>query len=414
MRSKRRKSLLVWFAVLGPGLIAGTADNDPSGIAGYSMAGAHYGYSMLWMLLPIMLALVICQEMCARMAAVTGKGLADLIRENFGVKTTLLAMSTLLIANVSTCISEFAGIVSASHLLFGPLSHFIIVPLVAFGCWWLVAKGDYRKVERVLIAGASVYLLYIVSAVLAKPEWGKVLSNFLPNAPRDGVTQDYVWQIIQIIGTTITPWGLFYIQSAMRDRGAKKSDLQDVRIDVGVGSFYTVFIAFFVVVACAATLYAKGIHINDAAQAAVGLRPAAGALAMIVFALGLFNAGWYGALTVPLSTAYAITESLGWESGLGRRVKESPLFLSVFGWQILIAAIISIIPKINLLYLIVLPNIVGGMLLPVILLMILRLANNRELMGNYTNSKFFNAIAYLMTAVLLVLSVVLIAMSIKG
>ncbi len=414
MRSKRRKSLLVWFAVLGPGLIAGTADNDPSGITGYSMAGAHYGYSMLWMLLPIMLALIISQEMCARMAAVTGKGLADLIRENFGVKVTLLAMSTLLVANVATCVSEFAGVVSASHLMFGPWSHYIVVPLVALGCWWLVSKGDYRKIEKVLLYGASVYLLYIVSAVMAKPEWGAVFNSFLPKAPVKGYTQDYVWQIIQIIGTTITPWGLFYIQSAMRDRGAKKSDLTDVRVDVGIGSFYTVFIAFFIVVACAATLYTHGIRIQDAAQAAEGLRPAAGALAMGIFAVGLFNAGWYGALTVPLSTAYAITESLGWESGLGRRVKESPLFLAVFGWQILFAAVVSIIPHINLLFLIVLPNIVGGVLLPIILIMILRLANNRDLMGEHVNSKAFNVIAYAMTGVLLVLSVGLIGLTIKG
>ncbi len=411
MRSTRRTKFLVLWSILGPGLIAGTADNDPSGIAGYSLAGAHYGYTLLWILIPVFVALFLCQDMCARMAAVTGKGLADLIRERFGVRITLLAMGTLLVANLATTVSEFAGIVSATNVLAGAMARWIVVPVSVLACWWLIARGDYRRFERILIAGAAVLLAYIPSAFLAKPDWSEVsrsLAQIQP--PAGGFDSESVIMIVQIIGTTITPWGLFYIQSAMRDKGIRMRELGLARADVGVGSFYTVFIAFFVLIACAATLFAANIRIEDAAQAAVALEPAAGHLARFLFAFGLLCAGLYGAIIVPLSTSYAVTESLGTESSLGRRVAESPLFIGLWLTQVVLGGAIALSPGMNLLWLIILPNVVGAVLLPIILIMIYRLVNDRTLMGEHVNSRLYNVMAMLVVVTLVVLSIVMLVM----
>ncbi len=411
MRSTRRTKYLVLWSILGPGLIAGTADNDPSGIAGYSLAGAHYGYSLLWILIPVFLALFLCQDMCARMAAVTGKGLADLIRERFGVRVTLLAMGTLLVANLATTVSEFAGIVSATSVLAGEAARWVVVPVSVAACWWLIARGDYKRFERILIAGAAVLLAYIPSAFLAKPDWsevGRSLTRIQP--PAGGFNAESVIMIVQIIGTTITPWGLFYIQSAMRDKGIRLREIGLARADVGVGSFYTVFIAFFVLIACAATLYVSGIRVEDAAQAAVALEPAAGHLARFLFAFGLLCAGLYGAIIVPLSTSYAVTESLGTESSLGRRVAESPLFIGLYLTQVVVGAAIALSPGMNLLWLIILPNVVGAVLLPIILVMIYRLVNDRALMGEHVNTRLYNALAMLVVSTLVVLSVAMLVM----
>jgi NRAMP (natural resistance-associated macrophage protein)-like metal ion transporter len=418
-RQKRRigqrlpkSQLLILLSVVGPGIIAANADNDASGIYGYSLAGAQYGYSMLWVLVLVTISLGVCQEMCARMGAVTGKGLADLIREEYGVKVTLFAMVTLLIANYATTVSEFAGITAAIEMFASPATRGIvrwtIVPLVGLGVWLLVTRGSYRRVERVLLYASLIYLAYIASAFMAHPPWGAVLrQTFWPGKVH--LDRDYVFMVINVVGTTITPWGQFYIQSSVRDKGIRAEEYGYTRADVLFGAFFTNFIAFFIIVCCGATLFVRGQvpNFEDAGQVAKALAPAAGFLAAKLFALGLFNASCFGAITVPLSTAYAVTESLGSESGLGRRGREAPLFVGVFTLLIVVSALTVLLGGKNLTFLIILPNIVGAVLLPIILVLMLRLINDKRLMGPYVNSRIYNLIAWITTIVLIVLSLIL-------
>lgn len=403
----------VFLSILGPGLITANADNDASGIYGYSLAGAQYRYSMLWVLLLSTIALGVAQEMCARMGAVTGKGLADLIREEYGVKVTFVAMLALLVANFATTVSEFAGILAAVQLFVGPSARLWALPLVTGVIWWLVSRGTYRRLERVLLAASSIYLLYIVSAYLAHPDWREVLTEtFVPNLKTIMPVGSYVFMVINVVGTTITPWGQFYVQSAVRDKGIRSEQYSNTRTDVLFGAFFTNFIAFFIVVCCGATLYAAGIHqVDDAGQVARALAPLAGPLATALFAIGLFNASCFGAITVPLSTAYAVTEALGWESGVGRRTKQAPLFGVTFTVLIVIGAALVMFFPTHLSLLIILPNIVGAVLLPVILILMLRLSNTRRLMGDYANSRTYNVIAWTTTGVLVVLSAILLVTS---
>ncbi len=319
-RSLRRRylssRLYLFLSLLGPGIIAANADNDASGIFGYSLAGAQYRYAMLWVLALSTIALGVAQEMCARMGAVTGKGLADLIREEYGVKVTFVAMCALLVANFATTVSEFAGILAATQIFWGATARFVVLPVVAVLIWALVTRGTYKRLERILLGASLVYLLYIVSAFLAHPNWGEVFKEtILPDFKSVSPIKDYVFMIINVVGTTITPWGQFYIQSSVRDKGVKASEYRATRIDVLFGAFFTNFVAFFIVVCCGATLFAAGIHnVSDAGQVAKALAPLAGKTATILFAIGLFNASCFGAIAVPLSTAYAVTEALGWES----------------------------------------------------------------------------------------------------
>jgi Mn2+/Fe2+ NRAMP family transporter len=401
--------IFFFFSILGPGIIAANADNDASGIYGYSLAGAQYRYAMLWVLVLSTIALGVAQEICARMGAITGKGLADLIREEYGVKVTLFAMITLLIANFATTVSEFAGILAAVELFVGPRARFLVLPFVGLLVWLLVAKGSYRRVEKILLGASLIYLFYIGSAFLSHPYWPTVIKEtFIPNLKQIAPIRDYVFMIINVVGTTITPWGQFYIQSSVRDKGVKPEKYHETRIDVLFGAFFTNFIAFFIIVACGATLYAAGIHqLDDAGQAAKALIPLAGTFAAVLFAIGLFNASCFGAITVPLSTAYAITEALGSESSIGRRAREAPLFLGTFTFLIAAAiAIVMLFPK-NLAALIILPNIVGAVLLPIILVLMLRLVNDRRIMGEHVNSRIYNFISWTTTIVLIVLSIIL-------
>ncbi len=419
-RQKRRlgqrlpkSQLLILFSVLGPGIIAANADNDASGIYGYSLAGAQYGYSMLWVLVLVTISLGVCQEMCARMGAVTGKGLADLIREEYGVKVTLFAMVTLLIANFATTVSEFAGITAAVEMFASHTARWIVVPLVGLGVWLLVTRGSYRRVERVLLYASLIYLAYIVSAFMAHPPWGAVLrETFWPG--RIHPDRDYIFMVINIVGTTITPWGQFYIQSSVRDKGIRAEEYGYTRADVLFGAFFTNFIAFFIIVCCGTTLYVAGHppNFDDAGQVAKALAPVAGSLAAALFAIGLFNASCFGAITVPLSTAYAVTESLGSESGIGRRGREAPLFVGVFTFLIAVSALTVLLGGKNLAFLIILPNIVGAVLLPIILILMLRLINNRRIMGDYVNSRIYNGIAWITTVMLIVLSIALMVQQI--
>ena len=416
-RRLRRTQIGLILAVVGPGIIAANADNDASGIYGYSLAGAQYGYGLLWVLVLVTISLGVCQEMCARMGAVTGKGLADLIREEYGVKITFLAMTALLIANFATTVSELAGISAAVGIF---TKNWVkvdgIIIAVSIMVWYMVTRGSYKRIERILLAASLIYLLYIASAFMAHPHWGDVAKQMI--TPKSGIKYDgfYLFAVIQIIGTTITPWGQFYIQSSVRDKGIRAEDYALTRADVLFGAFFTNFIAFFIVVCCGAMLYVStqspsdvADRFSDAKQIAVALKPVAGTLATTFFAIGLFNASCFGLITVPLSTAYAVTESLGWESGLGRRVREAPLFIGVF--TLLIAAstlVVIAAPPRFLNMLILLPNTVGAALLPIVLILMLRLINDKRLMGEYTNSRSFNIIAWFTTVALIILSGALI------
>lgn len=419
LRRLRQSRLFLLLSVLGPGIIAANADNDASGIYGYSLAGAQYGYAMLWVLVLVTLSLGVCQEMGARMGAVTGKGLADLIREEYGVKITLFAMGVLLVANFATTVSEFAGI-TAAVAIFAPSAARYSVLLVAGGIWLLVTRSNYKRVERILLYASFIYLAYIASAFLAHPQWGDVAKQtFWPkNVP---LNMAYLFVIINVIGTTITPWGQFYIQSSVRDKGVRAEEYGYTRLDVLFGAFFTNFIAYFIIVCCGATLYHVGVsadqvsaQFDDARQIALALKPVAGAAAAALFAIGLFNASCFGAITVPISTAYAISESLGSESGLGRRAREAPLFVGIFTFLIGSGAVtVLLLGKQYLATLIILPNIVGAALLPVILILTLKLINNPRLMGQYVNSRLYNAIAWATTVVLIVLSAILVPVVIK-
>ncbi|HEY3281641.1 MAG TPA: divalent metal cation transporter [Armatimonadota bacterium] len=402
--------LFIFLGVLGPGLIAANADNDASGIYGYSLAGARYRYAMLWVLVVSTVALGVAQETCARMGAVTGKGLADLIREKFGARVTLVAMLTLLVANFATTVSEFAGILAAVQLFAGPAARLWVLPLVVGAIWVLVARGSYQRLERVLLGASAIYLFYIASAFLAHPNWGQVLKEtFVPNLRAVTPLRDYVFMVINVVGTTITPWGQFYIQSSVRDKGVRPEQYGGTRVDVLFGAFFTNLVAYFIIACCGATLFAAGIHqVNDAGQVARALTPLAGPLAATLFAIGLFNASCFGAIAVPLSSAYAVTEALGSESALGLRTREAPLFIGTFTLTIVGGAAAVMLFPAHLALLIILPNIVGAVLLPIILVLMLRLVNDRKLMGQYANSRVYNAISWATTAVLIVLSLVLL------
>lgn len=406
----------IWIllAVIGPAIITANADNDATGILGYSQAGAQYQYAMLWVLVVSGIALGICQEINARMGAVTGKGFADLIRENYGVRITVFAMAALLVANFTTTVAEFAGILAAIQVFAGPSARFIVIPVTAAAVWWMVARGSYQRFERILLAASLIYFSYVISASLAHPHWGEVLRQTVwPDFRHIYPLRAYVFMVINVVGTTITPWGQFYIQSSIRDKGLTIRDYAITRAEVYFGAFWTQFVAFFIIVACGSTLYTAGMrNIDDAGQAALALAPLAGKLASLLFAIGLFNASCFGAIVVPLSTAYALTEALGWESGVGRRTREAPLFIGTYTFLIAAAALLVLFFPHNLTSLMILPNIVGGILLPIVLVLMLRLVNTRRIMGEYTNSWRFNLVAWATTIMMIVLSLILLVTSV--
>lgn len=401
----------IWLllGVLGPGIITANADNDASGIYGYSLAGAQYRYEMLWVLVLSTFALGVAQEICARMGAVTGRGLADLIREEYGPRITLFAMLALLVANFATTVSEFAGILAALQIFVAHwVARLIILPIVGFGIFYITTQGSYRKLEKFLLAASLVYLLYIASAFMAHPHWLHVIKEtFIPSF-NVGSRKDYVFMVINVVGTTITPWGQFYIQSTVRDKGVKANEFKLLRADVLFGAFFTNFIAFFIVVCCGTLLFPYH-NFSDAGVIAKALGPLAGPLATIIFAVGLINASCFGAITVPLSTAYAFAESLGWESGVGRQIKEAPLFIGIFTFLLVASVLVVMCFPNNLANLIILPNIVGGVLLPIIMVLMLLLVNKRRLMGKFVNTPLYNAIAWATTVIIALLSLTLLA-----
>jgi NRAMP (natural resistance-associated macrophage protein)-like metal ion transporter len=404
------KRWLFFLSVLGPGLITSSADNDATGIAGYALAGAQYGYSLLWALLLSTISLAIVQEMAGRMGAVTGKGLGGLIRERFGVRITLGAMLTLLIANVTTTVAEFAGIASAGEIL--GVSKYIAVPVAALVVWFLVVWGSYQRVERIFLFGSALFLVYVIAGILVHPNWTSVAhSSVVPTFHLDAA---YITVLIGMIGTTITPWMQFYQQAAVVDKGIDEETYAYERWDIYFGSFVTNFVAFFIIVATGATLFVHHVPINDAGDAAAALGPLAGRFASMLFALGLLNASLLAASVLPLSTAYAASEAFGWERGVSRGFRDAPMFLGLYTAMIAIGAMVVLWPHAPLFILLWLPNVVGGMLLPFILILMLWLVNDKRLMGAYVNGRFRNAIAVVTTVVLIALTGVWLVVTIGG
>lgn len=409
MRKRRisLKGLAAFLSVVGPGLITGSVDNDATGIAGYSIAGATYGYRFLWVLFLATIALVVIEEMAARMGIVTGKGLSDLIREEFGVRITFFTMLLLLIANAATTVANFAGIAAGMELFHIP--KFISVPLAAILVWVLVVKGTYRYVEKVLLAFCLVYLTYVFSAFAVKPDWSEILGHLV--TPYFEFTPQYMAVFLGTVGTTITPWMQFYLQASVADKGTRVSEYNLARWDVITGSITSNVIAFFIIVATGATLHVHGIQVDSAEHAAQALEPIAGPYAFAFFAIGLLNASLMAAAVIPLSTAYAVAEAFGWESGVDRSFSEAPQFFRLYTSIIILGAALVLLPGIPLVFVMNLPNLVGGALLPVILILMLQLVNNRRIMGAYVNGPIFNTIAWVTAAALILMTALLLVTS---
>jgi len=390
--SGRRTRLVVLLGVIGPGIITQNVDNDATGITGYALAGSQYGYRMLWLLVLITFALALVQEMSARMGTITGKGLSDLIRERFGVRITLVAMVFLFVANVATTGAEFAG-VAAGVGLFG-VPRWVAVPVAAFLVWFLVLRGSYRQVEKLFLALTVIYLSYVISGLLAHPDWAQVLHDTA--VPNFNLEAAFVTAFVAVIGTTITPWMAFYQQSAVADKGLSSRELSYERVDTFVGAFLTDFIAFFIIVVTGATIFAHQIKVDAGdplvfATIARSLGPLAGRFAEQLFALGLLNASLMAAAVLPLSTTYAITEAFGWERGVGKRFHEAPAFIGIYTAMILIGAGYVLIPGTALGLLAQIPNLINGALLPPLLIVMLIVINDRRVMGRYVNGRLANA-----------------------
>jgi Mn2+/Fe2+ NRAMP family transporter len=402
-----RSRLALFLAVVGPGFITANVDNDAGGIFTYSQAGAQFGYTLLWTMIPITIALVVVQEMASRMGAVTGKGLSDLIREEFGFRLTFFVMIGLIVTNFGNIVAEFAGIASSLEL-FGA-SRYIVVPLSAFVVWALVVRGTYDSIEKVFLAASVFYVCYIVAGVLAHPDW-KAAAFATVTRPQAAGMRDYsyVYMIIAVVGTTIAPWMQFYLQASVVEKGVTPRQYRASRWDVILGCIFTDVVAWFIIVACAATLYAAGHHkIEDAAAAAQALRPLAGDYAYLLFAAGLFNASLFAASILPISTAYAVCEGLGFESGLDKKFHEAPVFYWLYTLLIVGGAGVLLIPRLPLVYVSVSSQVANGILLPFVLIFMLLLTNDRELMGSYANSRWFNVVAWTTVVVMIVLTVVL-------
>jgi len=402
-----RVRLLMILAVVGPGIITANVDNDAGGITTYSVAGAHYGYSLLWMLVLVALALIIVQEMSARLGVVTGKGLADLIRENFGVRATAVIIGIVLIANLANTVSEFAG-VAASLEIFG-VSKYVSTPLAAVVVWFLIVKADYKTVERIFLVASALYLCYVASGILENPPWRVVLQSL--HTPSFRFEAGYVTIFVTIIGTTIAPWMQFYQQSAIVDKGLKITEYAYERLDVIVGSVFAVLVAGFITIACAATLHENGIRIETAQDAAMALRPLAGEYASTLFALGLLNASVFSAAILPLSTAYVVCEAFGWEAGISHSWKEAPIFFGIYTALIALGAAIILLPIKSLVQAMLASQTLNGVLLPVILIVMLKLINDKRLMGRFVNGRVFNIIAWVMVIILILLTVILLLTS---
>ncbi|MBV8246348.1 MAG: Nramp family divalent metal transporter [Candidatus Eremiobacteraeota bacterium] len=413
------RTIVMFLSIVGPGIITANADNDVGGILTYSQAGAQFGYSLLWLLIPVTLVLIIVQEMCARMGAITGKGLADLIRENFGVKLTFWVLLLFVLGDLGNTAAEFAGVASSAPIFAGYIpfvnAEAFKIALVAGAAAFVfttVTRGTYKIVERVFFAFCTVYLAYVVSALIVHPNWHDVLGGtFVPHFSRSNA---YVVMIIAVIGTTISPWMQFYIQAAVVDKGVREADYKYSRIDVVAGAIWTDVIAYFIIVACAATIYVHNLHVpaahqiqvNDPGDVAVALQPLVGKFAALLFAIGLLNAAVFTASILPLSTAYYVCEAFGFERGIDHHFKDAPIFYSFYLALVVIGAGVVILPGAPLLAIIFYSQVANGMLLPIVLVLMLLLVNNRRLMGRYVNGLVLNVITWASVVIVAVLTVI--------
>lgn len=405
----RWRKMLLFLSVMGPGIITANIDNDASGITTYSVAGARFGYELLWTLIPTTVALVVIQEMIARMGVVTGKGLSDLIRENYGVKTTFFMMLGLLIANFGNTVADLAGWAASMEIL--GLSKYVMVPVGAVSIWILVTKGSYRFVEKILLVACLLYIGYVISGLMAKPDWIPVLkSTFIPKVRWNS---EYMMLSIAIIGTTITPWMQFYLQSSIAEKGIKKEQYKASRLDVVIGCLITDVISFFIIVTCGALLFPHGMRVNEASEAALALKPLAGEYAYLIFSFSLANASLLGAIIVPLATAYYICEAMGWEAGVNKTFSEAPQFMWIYTMTIALSSLVILIPGAPLVFLMVLSAVINGLLLPFVLIYALLLVNNRKLMGEYVNPGAYNYISWGTVVAIIVLTALLIVTTFK-
>ena len=409
-----RLRIALVLAVVGPGFITANVDNDAGGIATYSVAGAQFGYTLLWTMIPITIALVIIQEMSSRMGAVTGKGLSDLIREEFGLRATFLLMLALVATNFGNVVSEFAGIAS-SFEVWG-VSRYIVVPIAALVVWGLVVHGTYNSIEKVFLSASAFYVCYIVSGILAKPDWAAAALSTVTRPESAGFRNyGYLSMIIGLAGTTIAPWMQFYLQASIVEKGITPRQYRASRLDVIVGCVFAAVVAWFIVVACAATLHNAGrYNIENAAQAAEALRPLAGEYAALLFSAGLFNASLFAACILPISTAYAVCEGLGLESGIDKRFEEAPAFYWLYTALIVFGAGAVLVPRFPLFRVMVLSQVVNGILLPFVLIFVILLINDPELMGKYTNSKWYNVVSWFTVAVMIVLTIAMAIAQARG
>lgn len=410
LKAKRNKTpwvvgLMMFLSVLGPGLITGSVDNDAGGITAYSVAGATYGYKLLWTLIPCFIALLVVQEMNARMGIVTQKGLADLIRENFGVRVTFFIFLGLIVADIGNTATEFAGV--AGSLQVFSLSKYITVPCAAIAVWVLVVKGTYRSVEKIFLVFSLFLLSYVFSAVLAHPDWSQIGTAII-RPDFKGIDEGWISTVIGLIGTTIAPWMQFYMQSSVIEKGIKITEYKYELIDVVLGCTVTVVVAFFIIVACAATLNKNGIKINEAKDAAIALGPLAGNFASSIFAFGLLVASLFSATILPLATAFYICEAFGFEAGINNKLKEAPEFYGLFTGIIVIGALIILIPGAPLVQISLGSQVINGMLLPVVLVCMMLMVNKKDLMGEYVNTKLKNLIGWITITTLVVLTAIMI------
>ncbi|HXG35107.1 MAG TPA: divalent metal cation transporter [Bryobacteraceae bacterium] len=409
MLKRLRHHIAVFFSVIGPGFITAMVDNDAGGIYTYSQAGARFGYLPLWTLIPITVLLIVTQEMCARMGAVTGKGLSDLIREEFGLRTTFFVMTALVLTNLTNIMANFAGVASSLELFH--ISRYISVPLSAVAVWLLVVKGTYHSVEKVFLVACSFYICYIISGILVEPNWTEAaLYSVRPVMMLD---PDYITIVIGLVGTSIAPWMQFYLQAAVVEKGVTAREYAESRIEVIVGCIAMTVIAFFIIVACAGAIWTQGPRdIRDATDAALGLKPF-GEYAYLLFCAGLFNASLFAACILPLSTSYTVCEGLGFESGVNRRFREAPVFYWLFTLLIVFGAGTVLLPGFPLVKMILLSQVINGALLPVVLIFMVLLVNRRSLMQEWTNSRMYNAIAWTAVTVLIGLTLALVAFTVR-
>ena len=408
--SRFRYHIGVFLAVAGPGIITANVDNDAGGILTYSQAGAQFGYLPLWTLIPITVLLIVTQEMCSRMGAVTGKGLSDLIREEFGLRITFLMMTLLILVNLTNVMSEFAGVAASLELFH--ISRYITVPLSAIAVWFLVVRGNYQSVEKIFLFACALYVTYIVSGFLVKPDWKEAAIYSV--RPVLLVEPAYIYMLIGMVGTTIAPWMQFYLQSAVVEKGVTPKEYAKSRVEVIVGCIMTDVVAFFIVVACAGAIYAvRPREISDAAEAALGLKPF-GQYAFLLFSAGLFNASIFAASILPLSTAYTVCEGLGFESGVNRRLREAPIFYLLYTLLIVVGAGVVLIPRFPLVKMILLSQVLNGMLLPFVLIFMILLINKKDLMGEWTNPRWFNLVSWVSIVLIIGLTLAYVGITVRG